>query len=145
MSTREEIAKNLFADSYNCAQSVVAAFCEEEWLDKNTALRLASGFGGGMRCGEVCGAVSGAVMIIGLKCGFYIPKDLEQKAYCNKKTYEFIEKFKAENGSVLCRDLLKINIQTPQDHTKPEVQQQHKIICPDKIASAVKILEAMDF
>ena len=59
MSAREEKAKELFAKSYNCAQSVLGAFYEDEGLDNKTAFRIANGFGGGLRCGEVCGAVTG--------------------------------------------------------------------------------------
>ena len=145
MSTREEKATRLFAGGYNCAQAVLGAFCEEAGLEPNTALKLASGFGGGVRCGEICGAVSGAIMAIGLKCGFYIEQDFEQKVYCNKKSYEFMEKFKEANGSVLCRDLLGIDIRCPEDHTTETAKEAHKTICPKLVASAVQILESMDF
>ena len=37
----------------NCAQSVLAALQEETGLDENTAKRVAAGFGGGVRCGEI--------------------------------------------------------------------------------------------
>ena len=51
---------------YNCAQSVLAALQEETGLDENTAKRIAAGFGGGVRCGEICGSITGAVMAFGL-------------------------------------------------------------------------------
>ena len=50
----------------NCAQSVLAALQEETGLDENTAKRVAAGFGGGVRCGEICGSITGAVMAFGL-------------------------------------------------------------------------------
>ena len=50
----------------NCAQSVLAALREETGLDENTAKRVAAGFGGGVRCGEICGSITGAVMAFGL-------------------------------------------------------------------------------
>jgi len=143
--TREEKAVELFSNGYNCAQAVLGAFCEDNGLDINTALKIASGFGGGIRCGEVCGAVSGAIMVIGLKCGFYIQKDFEQKNYCNKKSYEFMEKFKELNGSVLCRDLLGVDIRCPDDHNTPEAREGHKNICPKLVKIAVQILENMEF
>lgn len=145
MSKREEKAVELFANGYNCAQAVLGAFCEEAGLDLNTALKLSNGFGGGVRCGEICGAVSGAVMAIGLKCGFYTEDDFRQKDYCNKKSYEFIEKFKEANGSVLCRDLLGVDIHYPDDHSTPTAQEGHKSICPKMVASAVRVLESMEF
>jgi C_GCAxxG_C_C family probable redox protein len=145
MSLKEERAVELYANNYNCAQSVIGAFCEELGLDLDTALKLATGFGGGLRCGGVCGAVTGAVMAIGLKCGFYIKGDMEQKAYCGKKAFEFIELFRKENGSELCRDLLGIDIRVPEDHITPESKAAHKAICPKLVASAVRVLEKMEF
>ena len=145
INTRKEaVAVELFASGYNCCQAVIGAFSEEAGLDTNTALKLANGFGGGVRCGEICGVVSGAIMVIGLKCGFYIKGDFEQKGYCNKKSYEFIEKFKEANGSVTCRDLLGVDIRCPDDHATPAGKEAHKV-CPQLVASAVSILESMEF
>ena len=142
--SREEMARDLFAKNFNCAQAVFAAFCEESGLDAKIALKIANGFGGGIRCGEVCGAVSGAIMAIGLKCGYHVENDLQQKNYCNAKSYEFIEKFIEANGSILCRDLLCIDIRRPEDHNDPVARAAHKAICPDLVASAVKVLENME-
>ena len=142
---KEDIAVGLFSSGYNCAQAVLGAFCEEEGLEAATALKIANGFGGGVRCGEICGAVSGAIMAIGLKCGFYIENDIEQKSYCNKKSYEFIENFKESNNSILCRDLLNVEIRCPEDHNAPAAKEAHKAICPKLVANAVKILENMEF
>ena len=143
--TREEKAVQYFANGYNCAQAVLGAFCEEAGLDRSTAFKLANGFGGGVRCGEVCGAVTGAVMAIGLQCGFHVEKDFAQKGYCNQKTFEFMEKFKEANSSVLCRDLLGVDIRHPEDHNAPAAQEAHKALCPKLVASAVRILESMEF
>ena len=145
MSVKEQNARNYFSDGYNCAQSVLGAFCEENDMAVKTAFKIANGFGGGMRCGEVCGAVSGAVLVIGLKCGFHVEEDVEQKLFCNQKTFEFIEKFKKENGSPVCRDLLGADIRSPDDFNKPELQNLFKTVCPEMIASAVRILENMDY
>jgi len=142
--TKEEKAVDLFSKGYNCAQSVLAVFCEEAGLELETAFKISSGFGGGVRCGELCGAVSGAIMAISLKCGFYIENDLEQKGYCNKKTYEFIEKFTEANGSAVCRELLGVDVRCPIDHTTEIAQAAHKNVCPKMVESAVKILERMD-
>jgi C_GCAxxG_C_C family probable redox protein len=145
MNIREEKATALFADGYNCAQAVLGAYCEDNGLDINTALKLASGFSGGVRCGEICGAVSGAIIVIGLKCGFYIENDYKQKGYCNKKSYEFIEKFKEENGSIMCRDLLGVDIRHPDDHKTLSAKEAQGSICPKMVANAVRVLESMDF
>ena len=145
MSIRAEKAEELFANGYNCSQSVIGVFSEENGLEVKTAMKLANGFGGGLRCGEVCGAVTGAIMAIGLKCGFHTEGDFKQKGYCNAKSYEFIEEFKEEFGSIHCRDLLGADIQCPDDFRKPEAQKMFKQICPKLVKSAVNIVEQMEF
>lgn len=107
MSKYEEKAIELFKEGYNCAQSVFLAFNDVMGLDKATALKLSSSFGGGIaRLREVCGAVSGMCMVLGVLYGYDSPTDMEAK----KAHYAFIreatEKFKAENGSIICRDIL---------------------------------------
>ena len=58
--TKGEIAKNNFMQGYNCAQAVLLAFCDDLGFDEQTALMLASPFGGGIgRMREVCGNVYG--------------------------------------------------------------------------------------
>ena len=147
MKTREAKALELFSNGngYNCAQAVLGAFCEEGELDISIAFKIANGFGGGIRYGEVCGAVTGAVMAIGLKCGFFREKDFEQKKFCYRKTEEFLDTFKKENGSTLCRDLLGIDINSPDDFKKPEIRELFSTVCPKMIAAAVRIIENMEF
>ena len=104
---KSEIAVENFKKGYNCAQSVFLTFAKDFGFDEETALKLASSFGGGMgRLREVCGAVSAMFAIAGLKKGYTSPNDDVEKA----KHYEFVqflaEKFKSEFGTILCRGLL---------------------------------------
>ena len=64
-----ENAKEMFAEGYNCSQSVLSAFSKKYGMSKDQSLSIACGLGGGMRIGEICGAVSGAVLVIGLRYG----------------------------------------------------------------------------
>ena len=52
MSKAEE-AEALFKAGANCAQAVVGVFCGECGLDRETALKLASGFGDGTHAGSL--------------------------------------------------------------------------------------------
>ena len=71
MNKREELARQAFKEGYNCSQAMVAAFSDLMGMDKKTALRLASSFGGGMgRMREVCGAVTGMFMVVGILYGY---------------------------------------------------------------------------
>lgn len=54
MKARRGVAIAKFLEGYNCAQSVFYAYCDDLGFDKNDALKMASGFGGGIACkGEV--------------------------------------------------------------------------------------------
>ena len=82
--TKAERARELFLEGCNCAQAVFLAFAEEK-MDRDAALKIASGFGGGMAgMRNVCGAVNGMFMAYGLLCGPADPTDRAAKA----KSYE---------------------------------------------------------
>ncbi len=86
---RKAKVDEIFMNNYNCSQVVLSLFCEELGLEKDIALKLSTGFGSGLRRGEVCGAVSGAIMAIGLKYGHYLKDDTDSKS----KTYDLTEEF----------------------------------------------------
>jgi hypothetical protein len=70
MKTRSNIAVEKFLVDCNCAQAVRYSFCDNLPFHKDTALRLACGFGAGMgRKQEVRGAINGGIITIGLKHG----------------------------------------------------------------------------
>ena len=65
MKTKSDIAVEKLLANYSCAQSVLYSFCDDLHFDKDTALRMACGFGSGMaRKQEVCGAISGGILTI---------------------------------------------------------------------------------
>ena len=100
-------AVEYFKSGYNCAQSVFLAFAEDFGFDKDTALKLSSSFGGGMgRLREVCGAVSSMFAIAGLKYGYTSNNDDEIKAQHYKRIQDLAEKFRADFGTIICRELL---------------------------------------
>ena len=100
-------AKELFLEGYNCAQSVFCAFSDLTGLDMETSARLASSFGGGLgRLREVCGTVSAAAMVLGILKGYSDPKDVEAKKRHYALVREFAQRFRAAEGSIICRELL---------------------------------------
>ena len=109
MRTRGEIAKENFLAGCNCAQSVLLAFSDETGLDRDTAMRLASSFGGGMgRLHEVCGTVSASMMILGLVHGYNAdsPTEPEDKKAHYARVQELARRFREERGSIVCREIL---------------------------------------
>ncbi len=139
---KKEAAMKLFSqDKFNCAQSVFGVFAEELGIDRDTALKCAAGFGGGMRCGEVCGAVTGALMALGLRFGSSTPCDADGKQRGNAKAMEFITRFQQAHGTLLCKDLLGYNPGIPEDVQKINELGLHDTVCPKAIESAAEIAE----
>ena len=103
-------AVDYFMQGYGCCQSVVAAFADLYGLDETMAKRIAAGFGGGVgRMRMMCGAVSGVVMLVGLDCGQTDGGDRDGKSACYRVVQELLGKSKAENGSLICAELLGLN------------------------------------
>lgn len=120
--TKGELAKKLFEDGYNCAQAVLLAFCEDYGMDKETAMMISAPFGGGMgRLREVCGTVSGMNMVLGLAKKGYQKGDNASKAQLYKDVQTLAEKFREDNGSIICRELLNLRIEGKDNHV-PELR-----------------------
>jgi len=139
---KSEKAGQLFACGYNCAQSVVCAFAEELGLDMDFAAKMASGFGGGMgRMREVCGAVSGAVSVLSFLYGYTEAEDIEGKKELYKKIQDFCSKFKEENGSIVCKELLGVDFDGNPVPDKRNGEYYKKRPCRELVESAARILE----
>lgn len=116
MSEKVVCAEEMFKKGYMCSQAVFAAYSEMLGLDKEMALRIGDGFGGGIaRRQEVCGAVSGAVMLIGLKHG----KIQAEDNISHEKTYAMVEEFCSSfidrNKSINCCEILGCNLSTAKE------------------------------
>lgn len=100
-------AEAYFREGYNCAQSVYMTFADLYGLDTKIAGIISAPFGGGMgRLREVCGACSGMFLVAGLQ----LPADKPSKKGASYQlVQELAEEFKAENGSIICRELLGLD------------------------------------
>jgi len=143
--TRQELAITRFGKGFNCAQSVLSVFCEKYGLEMETAMKLACGLGGGFRQGEICGAVSGAVLVIGLKDGQYIAEDAVSKANCYAKTDELIKRFKEKYSTIICRELIGVDISTEEGRKQALDKSLFRKICDDMVKNTIVILEEMGY
>lgn len=141
--THAEQAQALFMQGYNCAQAVFAAFCDETGLTQQQALKLASGFGGGvggMR--EVCGAVSGLTLTLSAIYGYDAPDDRAAKLALYHGVQEAAERYRAENGSIICRELLGLSQDLKKVDPAPRTQEYYKKRpCPELVAMAARIAD----
>ena len=140
----EALARENFKKGYNCAQSIMLAYTDVTGLDEDTALRMASPFGGGMgRMREVCGAISGIYMVLGLLEGYSTPGDDIAKKELYSKVQSLAESYRQENGSIICRELLGLTTIGPDDPTPSKRTDEYYKLrpCEVKIGNAARILD----
>lgn len=138
---RIEKAKELFSEGYNCAQSVVAAWADMYGVDKETALRMSCGFGGGMgRMRMTCGAACGLFVLAGLENGITDGADRLGKASNYQLVQKLADDFRKEMGSLTCADLLGLNkpegTHIPEERTEKYYQKRP---CKEIVATAARI------
>ncbi len=138
MTSRKEIAMKNFEKGYNCAQAVVLAFEDMLSIDKNTLAMLSSSFGGGMgRLREVCGTVTGMFMVAGMLYGYDGSEGNTAKSAHYARIRELADKFKEQNGSIICRELLGISdTKMPNGQVKAK-----KAPCKELVGMATEIME----
>ncbi len=131
-----------FRQGFSCSQAVVAALCEPLGLEREKALKISQAFGGGLaRMGLTCGAVTGALMVIGLKYGRTRPEDNEAREKTYRLVHEFFRRFLEIHGSTVCRDLISVDLSSPEGHKLGEERGVFTTLCPRFVADAVSILE----
>ena len=135
-------AAELFLSGCNCAQAVAVAFCDVTGMEPEFAKKISCGFGGGVgRLREVCGAVSGMVMAADLLYGYTDPgeDDIHKKEYY-ALVQELCNRFKEENGSYICREILD---NPPTDPTPcPRTAEYYaQRPCARMVMSAARILD----
>ena len=144
MSKRSNEALERFKGGYFCSQAVLSVFCEELGMDPLTALKVSSGFGGGMgRMGEVCGAVTGAFIALGLHDWEANPPTLDEKNKVSERIRAFSQEFKNQHGSIVCKDLIGCDLSTPQGYKEATDKGVFVSICRPVVEDAVKIVEGM--
>lgn len=134
MESRVQKATERHQKGYNCAQAVACTYCDLVGMDEETMFKVTEGMGAGMGNMEgTCGAVSGAVALAGMlrSCGKL--DDTSSKGATYKLSRAILNDFKAENGSVICKDLKGV--------------ETGKVLrsCPDCIKDAARLAEKVLF
>ncbi len=114
ITDREQRARQLHQQGYNCCQSVVMAFADKLSVHPEDALNMAAPFGRGLSgLKQTCGCVNGMALVCGL-CG--------QTQYVRPLG----QRFQQEHGDLNCFRLLQLQ---GQGHS-----------CNDLVASAARLL-----
>ncbi len=137
-----DTAEETFRQGFSCSQAVLSAFSTTLGLDRSTALKIAQPFGGGMaQRGETCGAVTGAYMVIGLRHGRVQAEDVAARDRTYAVMRDFISRFLAAHGTLVCRDLLGYRLDDPDEHRRAEEDGKFDTLCPGLVRTAAEILE----
>lgn len=142
LESRVKRARELFSSGYNCSQSVFMAYADLFEMEPRMAATLSAPLGGGMgRLREVCGAVSGMALLAGQLIPVYDPSDRQAKAENYALVQHFAERFREENGAIVCRELLGLSVQkedpTPAERT---AEYYRKRPCVEYVATAARIV-----
>ena len=129
-----------------CSQAVLSAYAPKLGMDQQTALKVSAAFGAGMgRLGEVCGAVTGAFMVIGLKFGRIDVKDVKAHEDATRLVREFAQQFGLINGSIICRDLLGLDLGTREGQKAFVDRKLRETMCAKYVRDAAEIVEQLIF
>lgn len=139
---RVELAVSCFKDGFSCSQAVFSTYATQLGLSREAALKIAGAFGGGMgHMGETCGAVTGAFMAIGLKHSRSIAEDRQSREKTYSLVREFVDKFRARNGSIICRELLGYDLSTPEGASMVREKKLNETLCTRLVQDAAEIIE----
>ena len=118
VNERVERAMNYFKSGYNCAQAVAMAYNDIMEMSVEQVAKLTAPFGGGMgRMREVCGTVSGMAILAGAIKPAINPKNLEERKENYALVQNFAERFRLENGDIVCRRLLGLEPMVEKSET----------------------------
>ncbi len=105
MSERVKQALDNHKKGYNCAQSVVCAYCDLFGIDEKTAFKMAEAYGFGMGTMGTCGAVTAMAMVAGMKLSDGNLDAPATKKSCYGTMKEMTNAFLEKNQSVNCSDI----------------------------------------
>lgn len=134
-------AVEYYTERNNCAQSILAAYGPAYGLKLEDAFKLGAAFGGGIgRIGHLCGAVSGSLMVIGLASSSGMVADAAGKALSAERAREFIRLFKQRYPSIMCSELLGIDLAAPGGYVQAQNSGKFTELCPLIVAAAAETL-----
>ncbi len=123
-----ELIKQGFGEKedLNCAEKILqgANIAYKLGLDKE-ALKLASGFGGGMAIEDKCGALTAAIMVMG---ALFVENRAHESTRIKDLTKELFQEYKKEMGSIDCAPL-------------KEMHRTEELKCRNVVIKAAEVLD----
>ncbi len=99
------------AEDFNCAEKILYGANEAYKLGlSKDALRMSSGFGGGMALEDKCGALTAGIMVLGL---LFVRNNAHESTRIKDLELELFNTYKREMGHIDCKPL-KENYRTEE-------------------------------
>ena len=142
MTRRERClrAKEFHEKGLNCGQSVLLAFTDVTGFTEEQSMALASGFGGGLRCGGICGVVNAAAVVLGMAYPSTLENGPAGKKRSSELTKAFQQRFTERFRQLNCRELL-----ADRELVGTELAQELGVIqhCRILVVSGVELLDEL--
>ncbi len=95
------------------------------------------------RTGGICGSVNGALMVIGLKHAKTRTDNDDSRELAYGLAQDFMDAFRVRNHTLLCRELLGVNMGTPEGIAVVREKNLFQTVCPKFVKDAGEILETV--
>jgi C_GCAxxG_C_C family probable redox protein len=95
-----------------------------------------------MGMGRECGAVTGAMMVLGLQVQ-QAPTEKETRFRVYDLNRELVRLFEKKHGTILCKDLLGVDVGTTEGRDKAVKDGLFRTLCPAFVRDAAQILSGM--
>jgi C_GCAxxG_C_C family probable redox protein len=93
------------------------------------------------RTGGTCGAVTGSLMVIGLNYAKIKKDDDDSRERAYALAQEFMDAFRDRHGSLLCRELLGVDVSTPEGIAEVRKRDLFRTVCPKFVKDAGELLD----
>ena len=133
-------AKKELPNFGRCTQRVCLHFSTRLGLAEAQAARMGTAFGSGMGRAETCGCVSGALLVLGLLYGAdAVGEPISDEL--RKRVALFEERFLEQQKSLLCKDILGVDISCSKGMETAMAQGIISSTCGPLIAATCAILD----
>jgi C_GCAxxG_C_C family probable redox protein len=142
---RVYLASSRFEQGFHCAQSVLAAYADDLGLPEHTALKMGAALAGGSTVGGECGAVAAGYLVLGLRHAGTMPTfgDVEKERALFDRIRRFVGEFRERHGALTCRELLGVDVFTPDGLAEGRRRGLFRDLCPRYVRDAITILESV--
>jgi C_GCAxxG_C_C family probable redox protein len=131
-----------FQAGSSCAQAVLSSYLPLLGISEALAHKMGAGLGGGIgRKQYLCGALNAGAIVLSTKLGNESNDQPDQKDYTSGQVRQFVENFEQKFGSAQCRDLLNVDINTPEGKASATDSDVFRKVCDTCVKHVAQELE----